>query len=786
MRAHSVLPVAMVLIVVASGFVLIAAPAHAQPAVAHAAAPHPLATDSIQATNRYGNPRSDFAIGYSNGVVYFSAYDPSDSQATITLTDTNATRDHLATPVFSYTASFASSSYNWSWTYNYGFLLPLNLTYGGNWTLTISGATAGVYNTTIFVHTYSVWIDTTEFGYLPGHVGSGLFGVERTVNAAPYSNAAVKIFGEYYSATTGNWEALTTITPSSFTSASRGAFNFTVPLTADTSFGGLDFVIYANATPGLSESDSVGASVGNLSQPVIEIGTCPGGCHTNAFSDGATVYVQVFEYIQSYFSSNPAAGVTLTTTFASGTVPVTVPGVPQSITTNDSGEGAFVFIASSSVFSTQQIDELSITASDPTNAALPTAISHVFFTVEAVAPVTPQIEVQFQSLQYYGGDTATVSWQLGGTNSSVTQGWTVDQWFIYDISGSGRTLGWGTINSTQNQGQFTFAIPTNYGGTLEAWVSAYNATDWIENWADTSVTAPTILLNPSESYYLPGDTVTVQVTTEGSVFSGTTLYQSVVESSGYQIAAGVLSGTQIQFTVPKTGAPSYITVSVAAQSSTLGVVATSSIEVSLGSGYVLYAGIATESSYSDGSFQPGQTISVSYNLVTVGTATLPKTFNIYVYPGSTNYFGSGYGAIYTAANSPSGSVSYTIPSSMPAGAQTFTVVVTSGVCGYSCGAVTQFSAVVEPNPSVMGYELGAGSGVTVAWVILLVLVLLVAIVAYMGLRRAGRGGSKPSAVKPFAGSSGSPPPSSSGSTEAWKEGGSSSSPPPMPQPPKSS
>lgn len=783
MRAHGVLSVAVLLALVLSGVVAIAAPVQAAPAVR--AAPHPLATDSITATNQFGTTRTSFTVGYSFGVVYFSAHDPSDASATITITDTNATRDHVASPAFSYVASFSATGSNYSWQNGVAYLLPLNLTYGGNWTLTITGTAGGVFNTTFFVHTYSARITTTEPAYLPGHPGEAVYQVVRTANQAPYSWASVKVFAQFYTAS-ATWSNLPG-SPFSFAAAAQGTLNFTVPLTANTA-GEIDFYLFANTTYANSETGFNYAQVGNMSAPIVQVGTCPSGCHTTAFTDGATVYVSVQEQIVGVFSNAPAAGIRLTESFASGALPATPPGVPGNLTTNATGGAAFVFLASSSIFSTKQVDEITVTAADPLNPSLSTVSTHVFFTVSTAAAVTPQVQVQFDSLQYYGGDTATINWQLGGVNTSATAGWTVGQWSVIDQTG-GALLGWGTINSTQSQGQVTFAIPVNYGGFLIAYVSAYNASATVQGFSTAHVTAPTILLNPNEAYYLPGDTVTVAVATEGSVFASTTLYQSVVESSGAQIASGILTGNQIQFTIPKLGAPSYVTVSVAAESNTLGIVGAASVSVYQGSGYILYAGISTKSNYVDGSYQPGQAIDVSYNLVTVGTAILPKTFTILVYPGSSGWYGSSYGSLAQTATASSGTVSYTIPSSMPSGSQSFYVVVTSAVCGGSCGAATVVSANVQANPSVLSYELGAGSGVTVGWVILLVLILLLGLVGFIWARRGGRSGGKSSGVKPYSATSSSS--SSGASSPNWKEsgssggGGSSSSPPPMPGSPPS-
>lgn len=771
MHSPGALAVAVTMVLLASGLALFAAPPAA--ATTQPLTPHPSATVSISPTNQFGSHVYSFNVGYANGVVYFSAYDPSDTQATITITDTNATRDNVSNPAFSYVASFSGSSYNDSWTYGVSYLLPLNLTYGGNWTISIAGATGGMANTTFYVHTYRTGISTTHDAYLPGHAGTAVFSVSRDANSAPYTWSTVHVFSQYFTAS-GTWNPLPG-TPKTFSAAAEGSFNFTVPLTASIT-GQIVFTIFANTSNGNSEANGWAVDVGNMSAPQVSVGSCPSGCPTMSFRNGSTVYVSVVEMIEGFSSSAPAAGIHLTLSFSSGSLPVTPPGIPGNLSTNATGQASFVFLASTSIFSTTQTDEITVTASDPQNPSLPTASTHVLFVVSNLATVAPELQVTFASLQYYSGDNATINWQLGGVNATAGAGWTVNQWSVIDNVGNS-LLAWGMINSTNAKGSVSFAIPANYGGSLDAYVTAYNASATITGFTSSAaqVTAPTILLNPSESYYLPGDTVTVSVTTEGSVFAATTLYESVVESSGYQLSAGVLTGNQIQVPIPTTGAPSSITVSVAAQSSSLGIVSTNSIVLDQGSGYVLYTGISTPSNYADGSYQPGQTIHISYSLNVVGTATLPKTFEIYVYPGSAAYFGSGYGTLSMQATSPSGSVAYTIPSSVPAGAQEFTVVVTSGICGLSCGAASQFSAFVEPNPPALDYELGAGSGVTVGWVVLLVLILLVFLAAAVWMRRAGgrSGGKSGTAVKPFehpsSGASGKPSGDSASGSSAWKE-----------------
>ena len=191
-------------------------------------------------------------------------------------------------------------------------------------------------------------------------------------------------------------------------------------------------------------------------------------------------------------------------------------------------------------------------------------------------------------------------------------------------------------------------------------------------------------------------------------------------------------------TVPKVGTPTAVTFLVAAQSPTLGLIASSQVTLYEASGIQIVAGIATASSYADGSYQPGQTVSLHYSISVLGSLTLPKAFRNRRLAGA--YFGTGSGSLVFDTSSTSGTVSYTLPSGLPAGSQLVEVEVDYLGCGeYSCSADTIFSIPVNPNPSPLSYEIGAGSGVTVAWVIALVLILVVALLVWRGFRsRAAR------------------------------------------------
>lgn len=138
--------------------------------------------------------------------------------------------------------------------------------------------------------------------------------------------------------------------------------------------------------------------------------------------------------------------------------------------------------------------------------------------------------------------------------------------------------------------------------------------------------------------------------------------------------------------------------------------------------------------------------------------------------------------------STSGDVSYTIPSGTPAGSQLFEVYVTGAACIRACYGLVLFAVNVQPNPSALQYNLGAGSGLTVGWLVLFLLLIIVAIVLVMMIRKRDR----PKMMKPYttASSGGpTPPPAASGGTSSppstWQESGSKGAEnPPLPNPPK--
>ena len=782
--------VSLAAVLIASALAVLPGSAHGSPAAPGSpASPRPFAAVGVFPTDMFGNTVTEFGPGYANGAIYFFASDYSaDTSANVTITDQNATRDHISVPAAAFTVNFNRGPTNSSYLWGIHYTLPFGLADGGTWNITIKGTAGGNFSMPFSVYIYTATLTPASQAVLPGHVATVLYDVNASVNDAPYPNlTAVTLGAWYYRA--GVLAAIPG-TPASLGAASSGMYNLTVPSDAQTA---VIFELWANvsaASVSMSQEASLYLPVGTLGVPLVTLSDCSTfGCVSDAFANGTPVYVLVQAEIVGIGFSAPATGITVSFLFESGTTRVTAPGSPPAtVVTNATGGAAVVFVASSPPFSTTTSNAVVVTLTDPVNPTSTTTSTSNFF-VTSTVPIGARLQVTLDSAQYYGGDHATATWSLWGTSSAITQGWTMDAWQAWE-SPSATYIGGGKISSTSTSGTFTVNVPMNYSGWIRVTVSAHNATGSLSASAPLAVVSPpTILLNPSELFYLPGDHITVAITTEGQIFQSTTLWESVTDPSGTVWTSGPVSGGSVAFTVPQIAPPNSFRINVAAQSASLGLVSAATVTVSLGSGYVLNAGVATASNYIDGSFQPGQTIQVKYSISAIGTTALPKVFQVALYSGGLFFFGNPTGSALVQSTDPNGQLTFTLPSGMVDGDQQFTVIASLAGCN-GCIVAGTFGVLIHNNPSVLGYEIGAGSGLTVGWLILFLLGVLVVLGA-LWMRRGRRGGPR-EAVKPYSTSSmGSGSGSSSAPAAEWKEGSppvssppsGAANPPPLPNPP---
>ena len=703
------------------------------------------------------------------GTLYFEVTDPLDHDVNVTLTDPNAADDGTGTPAFHYEAALntTTSTYN-SYPTGVSYTFPVALPYGGEWVVTFSAPNGGTVSEDIAVLVYSVTLSSSIGGgsTIPGQPLTVFWSLERDANDELYTRATnVTITGRY----TGNGtvqpffsKANLALTPAS---AGTGQWSGVVPANA-TPGTLLRFEVYAitNLSGVVTEnaSNNITVAVGALSIRDYGITPAPPTCSfakDEFFPNGSQVAgcVEVGALYRAAFT--PIPGLPVTVGYWNGTAHVTPTGAPTTLTTNASGEAAFTFFASAPPFVEvnhyPRFDGLNftVTVAGASSRYAWTQWQNATWTLNGGSTASGVVQVSLNGTEYYAGNSATATWSINSSNLSKTGPIVAIGWSV--TGPDAVTYEEGTLNSSAQTGTVVFAITSPMvSHTIELTVDAANATEGFSGSATAAVLNPSLLLTPASTYFSAGSRTTVTAVLNGGG-TGAKIQYEVIGNWPSQTAAisngTVLNDSGIPIVVPATTPPQSIAVDAWATVNGQ-VIATDSVDLFLAVGYSLQLWVSTPSSYSDGSYQPGETVTLSYQLVAVGGATLPKvvTFALIAldYPATDEIQGVA----------PSGSVSFTIPSNAVEGTLLLELAA-EGIPSGSClpsGTCTSIAALyINPHPSFLNFEIGAASGVTVGWLLLLVLGIVVTAVLLLLLRR--RGGRR-------AGDSGS-----TSSVPEWKE-----------------
>jgi hypothetical protein len=753
------------------------------PAVA-AALPRPASTFTFELFDGYGNPASTFYPGaYETGTLYYEVYDSTttDKDVNVTLTDPNATRDGVANPAYHYEAPLNSATHGFnSYLANESYVFPGSIPYDGEWTLNFSESSTDYLDVTVDVVVYSVELTTSVSGsILPGESYTIFWNLTSESNGASFYTHATNVVleGAYY----GNETLQPLFTHPrdiQLTGANAGYGSYTgvVPDNA-TPLEDLYFNVWAYAEVGGVEIENASSAtdfaVGELYIEGTSLTAAPPYCdlyHVTTFGTGTTLAGCIAVYSWYYGDFTPAAGLPVTIGYWNGTDAVKPAGAPTALTTNASGEAAFTFLADSPPFAvsthTDIFNGLNYTVHVPgadTTGYRWSYYQNLSWVLVAPTPQIGFVNVSLDKTQYFAGQTATVTWSIHSSDLNLTGPIDPISWTLFTYEG---TLSVTAIGGTAQSG--TFSIPITAAmvsaGVIVVMVTAANNTTSFEGDAVADVLAPEVLLTPSTTYYTAGSSPSVTAVLEGA--TGATIDYLVV---GYWSSIGdvnitsgtVASGSSFSIPVPSAHPPNnlYIYAWATINGTSFG---TTETEMALAFGYSVQLGVSTPSSYADGSYQPGQTVTLSYAIVPVGGAPTPAIVSFVLVT-------LGYPTIHDIQNvGPSGTVSFTIPSSAPRGTLIVEMEVETELGGdcLPTGSCMGIAALpINPSPSVLSLELGAGSGVTVGWLIVLVLVLAVgavgAVLFLRGRARRRSGGS--------SGSGSSPPPE-------WKSSSSPSSP----------
>jgi len=798
--SRRVIAVVLTVLLTASTFLMLGQGAAVHPLSPGAARP---ATDVAPAVtslspttlNGYGSSTDTFYPGaVGSGSIFFAVSDSNtgDKQVNITVTDPNATRDGVSSPAFQLEANLNTTTHTYnSWLANAGYAFPGSIPYGGTWAANFSESATNYVDVPIYVDVYQVNL-SDSIGYtaaLPGSAITIFWNLTSTANGVSFYTKATNVYitGIY----TGNGTsdklfhpANTALTP---TSTGFGMWKGNIPANAtpDTL---VEVEVYAytniSGVTVQNESGYLYISVGSLYLRGAGIEAAPGRCtfgDYSPFAVGSTLSVCLQVQADWFGELYDVYGAPVTLNYWNGTAHVTPSGAPTSVATDQYGEAIVTFVADVPPFS-QTIHKVvdngvNLTVSAPgadTHGYTWAIHDNLSFVLNPAPTGGGYVNVTLDKAAYAVGSTATVTWSIHSSDPAKTGPIDPVAWVLYYGRGEQQIT---ALNTTAQSGTFTVLItpamvdisdPYLYVG-----VYAANATRSFGWFAEAYVIGPTLFLSTPSYYYTAGSSISVTPVVQGTGTGAIISYQ-VEAYWQYQFEENLSTGTATNNTpitaaIASTAPPQYIYVYVWLTLDGT-VVDSQDLELTLEYGYVVQLGVTTASSYADGSYQPGQTVTLSYALDGIGGAPVPQLVDFAIV---TQNFPSVTAGEQIA---PTGTISYTIPSNAVRGSLEISLYVDSPLPApcmpYDNRCEANTTLQINPSPSVLSLELGAGSGVTVGWVIVLVLVLVVgAVLAVMLLRRrAGRGG-KSTSPGSSGGSTTSPPPE-------WKEPGPGGNPPP--------
>jgi hypothetical protein len=289
-----------------------------------------------------------------------------------------------------------------------------------------------------------------------------------------------------------------------------------------------------------------------------------------------------------------------------------------------------------------------VTASGVANNAVLSSATATFV-VNARAGMS--IVLTFDKSQYLSGDTVRMTVDVSGSSGPFT--------YIYEARDA--SFGGGLLaRLTSSSKVYTYTIPTTFDGAISFWATADDG----QGNRRTDVRTFTVLLgilavNLDRTEYNGGDTVTASysLTRNPQVLANPTYYYEIFDTSGTLVKSGVASGTSVAYQVPAVPSDRYM----------FRITATEAGRALSGSATAnIVAGVLLSISFDRTSYNPGDTMRITYTLTPRGRTALPASFLFFVgMPGVPSK------TVQTTRSS--GELSYTLPAGMNTGPQFLSV-----------------------------------------------------------------------------------------------------------------
>lgn len=320
------------------------------------------------------------------------------------------------------------------------------------------------------------------------------------------------------------------------------------------------------------------------------------------------------------------------------------------------------------------------------------------------------LSVRFDKDYYISGETMTMTFEAFWQGQEVSIG-TILVAVMTD-------MGMLTVGNTSTM-SFTAQLPADYVGDVEVSATGYYGDEVLTTWTWTTVVAGGLLITVNKDTYLPGDKLTFTWNVVGPVTAGTLNYQLWSENVLMETASPAFAKTgKITVDVPETD-PAWgygVWMSLMTSSGSYSESSATTYLVDDGSMRIW----AEKSKYADGSFKPGQTVKINYEIFNFWTGPLP----LYQLIISCDYDPAETSVFVTEAK---GVVDYTLPSDMPSGMVDIEVVLWDPVEGDELSSDTT-SVMVNNQLSAWDRSVGGMAAIDLLIVLLLIVMIVVLIV----------------------------------------------------------
>ena len=613
---------------------------------------------------------------------------PADAAEVFYVQIVNSTNKDV--PGFNYTGQAAANGY-WTKTITFSETFP-----DGSFTIAARAQADNhvIYHVHFAVQKYEFVVQSDRDTYLPGEVAKISYLVLDLSTLMRDTAVTITYTTQWHNST---MNATTWYNHTATLDPTLDLWELTIPSNIAL-WSDVEITMWANATGDRSAEDHMTLDIGLISETVQTDDTSyrPGetvrvSVHVEVGGDdlpGANVAISVFRNGTNLLSIYSVANLT---TDLQGNVEYLFTLVPEST------DGNYIVNATASKlgFSTQKEDIFSVFSSG-------------------------EILVKFDHEYYFGGDTATVSFQPIWNDAVVSV-----SSIGYLVMISSGILQQGNTSA----GQIQVSIPAGYFGGLNVEAFAHVNSQTIMGFNGVTVNFALIGLTPADDHYRPGDTVTWSYTVKTGSQAGTTLLYTIEDENGVKIASGTPSGGSFSYLVPTS--PAMVSGHYAAtlqMTSGAGGFASVDSTVFLVGEFELKLSV-DKSPYASGFFAPGQKITIHYE---IGSYVMAQK-SVYRLDISVDFDPVRMSVI---VNEPSGDISYTIPDDAPSAPHIVSATLWDPLTDTMLsGGVTAFSV----NNRESGWDRsvgGLGAGNMIILILIIIVIIMLIVVPYLSRRMA--------------------------------------------------